>query len=112
MLTFGIIISFLTFIAGTETSSTTLNWAMAEIIRNPRVLAKAQKEVRTVFDGKQNVDETEIHELIYLKAVIKETLRLHPPLPLSFPREITFALPVIALPLAQLLYQFDWKLPN
>ncbi|XP_038686640.1 premnaspirodiene oxygenase-like [Tripterygium wilfordii] len=75
------------FIAGSETSSTTLEWAMSELLKNPRVMAKAQAEVRQVFDRKGCVDEAGIEELEFMKLVIKETLRLHPPLPLILPRE-------------------------
>ncbi|KAK4852276.1 hypothetical protein QYF36_022590 [Acer negundo] len=144
-------------------------------------MKEAQAEVRRVFDRKSKVDETSIHELKFLKAVIKETLRLHPSAPLLLPRENTkscqingyeipaktrtivnawavardpkywteaekfiperfldspldykgtnfayipfgagrricpglqFALPNIELPLAKMLYHFDWKLPN
>ncbi|KAL2347900.1 hypothetical protein Fmac_001900 [Flemingia macrophylla] len=75
------------FAAGGETSSTTINWAMAEMIRNPRVLKKAQVEVREVFNIKGRVDEICIDELKYLKLIVKETLRLHPPAPLLIPRE-------------------------
>ncbi|KAI3456830.1 hypothetical protein Pfo_013493 [Paulownia fortunei] len=73
--------------AGSETSATTMDWAMAEMLKNPRVLEKAQDEVRQVFDEKGYVDESNIHELKYLKSVIKETLRVHAPLPLLLPRK-------------------------
>ncbi|XP_042029461.1 salviol synthase-like [Salvia splendens] len=73
--------------AGVESSTTATDWAMAEMLKNPRVLKKAQDEVRSVFDGKNQVDESHFHELKYLKLVIKETLRLHPPVPLLLPRE-------------------------
>jgi cytochrome P450 len=167
-------------ITGTVTSSTTLEWAFSEMLKNPRVLRKAQAEVRQVFETRGNIDEMALKELKYLKAVIKETLRFHPPGPLLLPREcmetceisgytipagaqvflnawaigrdqkywsegekfyperfvdcsidykgsdfeflpfgagrricpgILFSEPNIELPLAQMLYYFDWKLP-
>uniref|UniRef100_F6I3L8 Cytochrome P450 71D10 n=1 Tax=Vitis vinifera TaxID=29760 RepID=F6I3L8_VITVI len=154
---------------------------MSEMMKNPRVMEQAQAEVRRVFDGKGDVDETGIDELKFLKAVVSETLRLHPPFPLLLPREcrekckingyevpvktrmtinawaigrdpdywteaerfyperfldssvdykgadfgfipfdagrrmcpgILFAIPSIELPLAHLLFHFDWELPN
>ncbi|XP_004249519.1 premnaspirodiene oxygenase [Solanum lycopersicum] len=169
------------FSAGTETSTTTTIWAMTEMIRNPSVLAKAQTEVREAFKGKETSNEDVIERLKYLKQVVKETFRLHPPLPLLIPREcreetningytiplktrvvvnvysmgrdpkywedaesfiperfegssvdfmgnnfeylpfgagrricpgITFGLINVYLPLANLLYHFDWKLPH
>ncbi|KAH1121211.1 hypothetical protein J1N35_004371 [Gossypium stocksii] len=75
------------FIGGTETSSTVVEWAMSEIMKNPRVLEKAQAEVRQVYDRTGDVNESDLHELKNLKLVIKETLRLHPPLSLLIPRE-------------------------
>ncbi|XP_012568703.1 cytochrome P450 71D10-like [Cicer arietinum] len=169
------------FFAGSDTSSGTVLWVMSEMVKNPKVMEQAQAEIRKVFDKKGCVDETELHQLIYLKFVIKETLRLHPPAPLLVPREsrekcqingydipaktrvtinawaigrdpkfwveaesfkperfinnpidfkgtdfdyipfgagrrmcpgIAFALPNVELTLVQLLYHFDWKLPN
>ncbi|KAF5178815.1 Cytochrome p450 [Thalictrum thalictroides] len=75
------------FVAGTDTSSVVLEWAMSELIRHPDVMAEVQKEVRDIARGKLTLNETDINEMHYLKSVIKETLRLHPPLPLSVPRE-------------------------
>jgi cytochrome P450 len=168
------------FSAGTETSSTTIDWAMAELMRNPRVMAKVQAEIRESFKGKTSIEESDVQALKYLKLVIKETFRLHPPIPLlpracrdecvvddytiplkskvminiwsmgrdpeywpepeSFKPErfengsvdflgnhfefipfgagrricpgMTFGLANVELPLAQLLYHFDWKMPK
>ncbi|XP_065868339.1 desmethyl-deoxy-podophyllotoxin synthase-like [Euphorbia lathyris] len=77
------------FIAGTDTSSTTVEWAMSEMMKNPRVLKKAQEEVRKAFKGKKVIGEEDVHKLTYLQLVLKETLRLHPPGPLLLPREST-----------------------
>lgn len=74
------------FTAGIETSSTVVDWAMAEMLRNSRVLEKAQDEVWDVFKNGGFVDESKFDELNYLKLVIKETLRMHPPAPLLLPR--------------------------
>ncbi|XVF77144.1 hypothetical protein PTKIN_Ptkin14bG0017400 [Pterospermum kingtungense] len=75
------------FSGGSETSSTSVDWEMAEMMKNPRVLKKAQNEVRQVCHGKGDVNESSIQELKFLTSVIKETLRIHPSLPLLFPRE-------------------------
>ncbi|XP_007020554.2 PREDICTED: cytochrome P450 71D10 [Theobroma cacao] len=169
------------FGAGSEASSNTVEWAMSEMVRNPKLMKEAQAEVRRVFHGKGKVDEVGLEELKFLKLIVKETLRLYPAGPLLIPREcsedcviggyeipaktkvivnawaigrdpsywkeaekfqperfidkpidfrgtnfeyipfgagrrmcpgISFALPNIELPLANLLYHFDWKLPN
>ncbi|XP_062078752.1 cytochrome P450 71D11-like [Humulus lupulus] len=169
------------FSAGSETSATAVDWAMVEIIRNPRVMKRAQEEVREVFNRKGTVDEEGVADMKYLKSLVKETLRLHPSNPLLLPREsrekcvingyeipvktriivnawaigrdpkywsepesfiperfldstidfkggnfeyipfgagrricpgMSFGLINIELPLAILLYHFDWKLPN
>lgn len=72
---------------GTEIATTTLQWAMAELMRNPSVMSKAQAEVRAAFMGQMKVSEDGLSKLSYLQCVLKETLRLHTPGPLLIPRE-------------------------
>jgi 4-hydroxyphenylacetaldehyde oxime monooxygenase len=78
-----------TFLGGIDTSSVTMLWAMSELIRKPRVLKKAQDEVRAVVDSnkQERVQPDDVPKLEYLKMVVKETLRLHPPATLLLPRE-------------------------
>lgn len=155
---------------------------MAELLRNPRTMVKAQAEVREIFKGRENeiIDDTDLQKLKYLKMVIKETMRMHIITPLiprackkdsqvngyfipanskvivnawgmardpkywtnpeSFEPErfesngveytgnhfeylpfgsgrrmcpgMTLGIADVELPLAQLLYNFDWKLPE
>lgn len=75
------------FIAGTDMTASALIWAFTELIRNPPLIEKVKYEVRKVGNGRDKIEESDIPKLHYLHSVIKETLRLHPPVPLLVPRE-------------------------
>ncbi|XP_072950438.1 cytochrome P450 71AP13-like [Typha angustifolia] len=76
------------FAAGTDTTFITLDWGMTELLMNPTAMKRAQDEVRSIVGGgRTTVAETDLHRMHYLKAVVKEIFRLHPPVPLLLPRE-------------------------
>nr|QKV50715.1 Cytochrome P450 71A26 [Astragalus membranaceus] len=75
------------FTAGTDTISTLLEWAMTELIRHQDIMKKLQDETRSVVGDRTHITEDDLGHMKYLKAVVKETLRLHPPIPLLVPRE-------------------------
>lgn len=70
------------FTAGTDTTAITTEWAISELINNPNVLKKAQQEIDKVVGSDRLLQESDAPNLPYLQAIIKETFRLHPPIPL------------------------------
>ncbi|KAJ9555250.1 hypothetical protein OSB04_009864 [Centaurea solstitialis] len=72
-------------IGGTDTTSTTIEFALAHMIDKPETLKKAQQELDTIVGKNNIVEESHIKNLPYLHAIMKETLRLHPILPLLLP---------------------------
>ncbi|CAN6310384.1 unnamed protein product [Urochloa humidicola] len=79
-----------TFVGGNNTSSVTMQWAMSELIRHPAALKKVQDEIRAVVgSNKERVQHDDMPRLKYLRMVVKETLRLHPPATLLVPRQTT-----------------------
>lgn len=75
------------FAAGMETTVLATEWAMTEILRNPRVLEKAQAELDAVVGKARRVQDSDIPNLKYIRAIVKEALRLHPIIPLLIPHQ-------------------------
>uniref|UniRef100_A0A2P2PJZ1 Uncharacterized protein n=1 Tax=Rhizophora mucronata TaxID=61149 RepID=A0A2P2PJZ1_RHIMU len=71
--------------AGMDTTAISAEWAMAELIKNPRVQQKAQEELDHVIGLERVLTEADVSSLPYLQCVAKESLRLHPPTPLMLP---------------------------
>ncbi|XP_027365745.1 3,9-dihydroxypterocarpan 6A-monooxygenase-like [Abrus precatorius] len=69
------------FMAGTDTSAITMEWALAELINNPHVMEKARQEIDSVTGNNRLIQESDLPNLPYLRAIIKETLRIHPTSP-------------------------------
>ncbi|XP_047329051.1 flavonoid 3'-monooxygenase CYP75B137-like [Impatiens glandulifera] len=72
-------------IASTGTTSYMMEFMLAEMMNDPQIMKKARQELENVVGANNIVDESHIHKLPYLHAVMKETLRLHPPAPLLVP---------------------------
>ncbi|KAK3440949.1 hypothetical protein EUGRSUZ_B01210 [Eucalyptus grandis] len=74
------------FFAGSETTSSTIEWEMAELLRQPESMKKAKDEIDQVVGLTRKLEENDTEKMPFLQAVVKETLRLHPPLPFLVPR--------------------------
>ncbi|KAJ0087330.1 hypothetical protein Patl1_06872 [Pistacia atlantica] len=68
--------------AATDTTAMAAEWALAELINNPNVLEKAQGEIDQVVGKSRLIQESDLPNLPYLQAIIKENFRLHPPIPM------------------------------
>ncbi|XP_059433243.1 cytochrome P450 71AU50-like [Corylus avellana] len=72
-----------------DTSATVIEWALSELMKNPQVMKKVQKELEDVVGLERMVEESDLDSLEYLDMVLKETFRLHPIAPLLLPHEAT-----------------------
>ncbi|KAK6117949.1 hypothetical protein DH2020_048312 [Rehmannia glutinosa] len=77
------------FLAGVDSTATVMEWVMTELLRHPTVMEKLQNEIRQIVKDKQDVKDHDIQKMHYLKAVMKETLRYHPPIPIILRRQGT-----------------------
>ncbi|GFZ07746.1 cytochrome P450, family 98, subfamily A, polypeptide 3 [Actinidia rufa] len=73
--------------AGKDTSLISVEWAIAELIRNPDVQLKAHEELDRVIGSDRAMNELDLPNLPYLQCIAKEALRLHPPTPLLLPHK-------------------------
>ncbi|GMI73435.1 cytochrome P450, family 81, subfamily D, polypeptide 8 [Hibiscus trionum] len=71
--------------AGTDTSSVTIEWAMANLLNHPQVLKKARDEIDNLIGQENLIEESDVPKLHYLQSIMYETLRLYPAAPLLIP---------------------------
>ncbi|CAD6267139.1 unnamed protein product [Miscanthus lutarioriparius] len=81
------LILFDIFAAGSDTMALTVVWAMAELLRNPAVMARLRAELRDALGSKAAVEEADAAGLPYLQAVVREAMRLHPAAPVLLPHK-------------------------
>ncbi|KAL6182019.1 hypothetical protein ACLB2K_043442 [Fragaria x ananassa] len=113
-------------VGGTDTTATMMEWVMTELMQHPEEMRRVQEELTEIVGLNKLAEEFHLPKLHHLEAVIKETFRLHPALPLLVPRlsnqsttigrricaGIPLAERMLIYGLASLLHSFDWKLPN
>ena len=76
-------------LAATDTTTVTMTWALALLLNNRKALKKAQQELDQHVGRYRLVNESDLNNLVYIQAILKETLRLYPAGPLSVPHEST-----------------------
>nr|AGI16385.1 flavonoid 3', 5'-hydroxylase [Ribes nigrum] len=74
------------FTAGTDTSSSIIEWSLAEMLKNPSIMKRAHDEMDQVIGRNRRLEESDLSKLPYLQAICKETFRKHPSTPLNLPR--------------------------
>ncbi|MCL7029073.1 hypothetical protein MKW94_010416 [Papaver nudicaule] len=76
------------FMAANEAISITVEWALSELLRNPEMMITLKSEITEVVGRGEKFVEEHIQQLPYLNAIIKETLRIHPPGAFTIPRKV------------------------
>ncbi|PIN23950.1 Cytochrome P450 CYP2 subfamily [Handroanthus impetiginosus] len=99
------------FNAGTDTTALTVEWAIAELVNNPNVLKQAQEEIDKVIGSDRLVQESDAPNLPYLQAVLKETFRLHPPIPMLNRKSVSdCVIDGYKIPAASILFVNNWSI--
>lgn len=82
------------FSAATDTSAIVVEWALSELLKHPHAMKNLQQEIVSVVGEHGKVEESDLETMKYLRCVLKETMRLHPPAPLAIPHESVEAVTV------------------
>ncbi|KAF3786342.1 Cytochrome P450 82A3 [Nymphaea thermarum] len=98
--------------AGTDTTSVTLEWALSALLNNRRVLEKAKEELDSKVGRERQVEESDIKNLAYLQAIVKETMRLYPAGPLLLPHQSIEPVQLggYHIPAGTILFVNTWKI--
>lgn len=75
-------------VAATDTTATVLIGAVYHLCKNPAMYARLKADVRNAFASEAAIDIEGVSKLSYLIAVIKESMRIHPPVPGNHPRRV------------------------
>ncbi|KAK6939680.1 Cytochrome P450 [Dillenia turbinata] len=102
------------FIAGTDTSTGTMEWALSLLLNHPQVLKKARTEIDNIVGSGRLIDETDLGGLPYLRSIILETLRMYPITPIITPHESSNDCTVggYHVPRGTILFVNIWSIQN
>ncbi|KAL4788259.1 benzoate 4-monooxygenase cytochrome P450 [Aspergillus varians] len=75
-------------IAGSETTATALACMTYYLLKNPDIMARLEREIRSAFSRYEEINATSTNSLSYLRAVAQEAMRIYPPLPFALPRVV------------------------
>ncbi|KAG5583211.1 hypothetical protein H5410_053838 [Solanum commersonii] len=97
---------------GSDTTAVHLTWLMSLLLNNPHVMNHAQEEINKKVGKDRWVEESDIKDLVYLQAIVKEALRLYPPAPLLVPHEAVEDCTVAGynIPKGTRLFPNAWKI--
>ncbi|XP_045832603.1 cytochrome P450 CYP82D47-like [Trifolium pratense] len=76
-------------LAGSDSASTIMTWVLALLLNNKNALKHAQEEIDHHIGKNRRVEPSDINNLVYVRAIFKETLRLYPSAPILVPHEGT-----------------------
>nr|ABC69374.1 CYP82M1v3 [Nicotiana tabacum] len=96
---------------GNDTTAVHLIWVMSLLLNNPHVMKQGQEEIDMKMGKERWIEDTDIKNLVYLQAIVKETLRLYPPVPFLLPHEAVQDCKVTGyhIPKGTRLYINAWK---
>lgn len=96
--------------AGTHTTSPTLQWIMANLVKYPHIQTKLYKEISSVMGEREDdVTEEDLQKMLYLKAVILEGLRRHPPGHFGVPHAVTEDVTLGGYDIPKTPQYFSWQ---
>ncbi|CAI0561145.1 unnamed protein product [Linum tenue] len=74
-------------LGGVDTTSITMTWIISNLLNNRRAMELAQQELDAKVGRNRVVEHSDIDSLVYLQAIVKETMRLYPAAPTGLPHQ-------------------------
>lgn len=72
--------------AGSDSTNTAMGTVFYYLLKQPNVMQQLQAEIRSTFGSYDEITARSTNNLEFLIAVIREAMRIYPPVPLALPR--------------------------